>query len=716
LKRYKALAVKAGKSFWTDAGVGVERNDKLLIMASGTVQRYSRAYASRIEKGPSKLLIKIGDSLPVRYHGKFYVTVKDPGKVKFMVDRLFSGSFRVDIFVIAKENEIYLSSILTDFLAQNPRDQAFKDQVRQLYLVKIDDIKHKPTAELQKTWKNTISDYLRTNIVWELEKRGAIDSLIHCLSTFDTRYYAFAESWDTDTLSNYIDILDSIKRLESPEAIHPVSTYLDIPKFEVRWHALDTLAAIKSPQSVDAISAALTDPDEQIRLKAVQSLENVGNPKAIEPLSILLSDDKKAVRVKTELALKKLGASEDRISDWKQKSKSITLDDLHREKQSYQKALSEQEKLKKALMEKFAGGTALPPILLVASPEDGLKTERQTIRLSLAAEDDQGLDRVNVFVNERRVDTGPGRGIEIDQGVNPRRLDMERRISLDKGVNHIRIRVTDTDGLFTERTLTVHHVEMRRRVWAVVIGIDAYLHVRKLKYAVNDAQAFYDLLVQTNQVPPENVFLMVNRQAGLKQLRSTLGSRLKSRAGKDDMVIIYFAGHGATERDMLSPDGDGLEKYLLPYDADPNDLYASALPMREIAHIFHRIRSERLVFIVDACYSGASGGRTISVSGIRANLSDAFLERIAGGKGKIIITASSANEVSVEKEELGHGVFTYFMVKALRGEADTDQDGVVTVDEAYYYVSDHVTRATGQEQHPVKKGAVEGRVVLSVVQ
>ena len=78
-------------------------------------------------------------------------------------------------------------------------------------------------------------------------------------------------------------------------------------------------------------------------------------------------------------------------------------------------------------------------------------------------------------------------------------------------------------------------------------------------------------------------------QANLKVLHSTLGTRIKKKAGKDDMVIIYFAGHGATERDYMSPDGDGLEKYLLPYDADPNDLYASALPMREIAHIFYRI-------------------------------------------------------------------------------------------------------------------------------
>ena len=198
------------------------------------------------------------------------------------------------------------------------------------------------------------------------------------------------------------------------------------------------------------------------------------------------------------------------------------------------------------------------------------------------------------------------------------------------------------------------------------------------------------------------------------KLRSTLGTHLKNHVAKDDMVIIFFAGHGAIEKDFMSPDGDGLEKYLLPYNADPNDLYATALPMREISRIFERIRSERLVFIADSCYSGASGGRTIGLMGVRTNISDAFLERIAGGKGRVIMTASGANEVSVEKDELQHGVFTYYLIEALKGKADTDKDGLIALDEVFRYVSERVPLATGHEQHPVKKGVVEGRLILGV--
>jgi uncharacterized caspase-like protein len=136
--------------------------------------------------------------------------------------------------------------------------------------------------------------------------------------------------------------------------------------------------------------------------------------------------------------------------------------------------------------------------------------------------------------------------------------------------------------------------------------------------------------------------------------------------------------------------------------------------MNEVSRIFQRIGSERLVFIGDTCYSGASGGRTVPVSGTRANLSGAFLDRLSQGRGRVILTASDANEVSVEKDELQHGVFTYYLLEALRGKADFDGDGLITVDEVYRYVSTKVPQATGQDQHPVKKGEMRGQIILGV--
>jgi hypothetical protein len=380
------------------------------------------------------------------------------------------------------------------------------------------------------------------------------------------------------------------------------------------------------------------------------------------------------------------------------------------------KELSEKEMREKDLIGQLEKAEKGPPVVVIASPKDGIEVEVGTITFSGVAEDDQGLKGLDFFINDNPLLTKFTKELNASEKAHPRRLEFSERVLLQRGKNQIRIRATDIDGLVAEKILTVRYRETRKNVWALVIGIDQYQKTRHLKYAVSDAKAFYEHLIRNNRIPKENVTLLINQDAHFTRLRSMLGTHLKNKAGREDMVIIYFAGHGACEKDVMSPDGDGLEKYILPCDADPKDLYGSALPMSEVSRIFNRIRSDRLIFIADACYSGASGGRTISLSGVRANISDAFLDRIATGRGRIILTASGANEVSGEDDKLGHGVFTYFLLEALRGKADTDGDGIITVDEAYRYVSREVPRATGQEQHPVKKGIVEGQLILGVIE
>jgi hypothetical protein len=403
-------------------------------------------------------------------------------------------------------------------------------------------------------------------------------------------------------------------------------------------------------------------------------------------------------------------------------AKMAELDELSRQLQQARgttaeltRQLDELGQRERGLIGKAAKPAPSVSIILISSPEDNERSLTGSLRLSGAVEDGIGLKKLEVYLNGRLITQAGAGASDYTIRDHQKRLTFDQSLTLKKGPNQIQVIATGLTGLSAEKQLTVHYTPKSRNVWAVVVGINDYPKLPKLKYAVNDAEAFFDLLAIGNQVPAANITLLVNDQATLRNLRTTLGIRLKEAADKDDMVIIYFAGHGAVEPDTRSLDADGLEKYLLAYDSDPSELYATGLPMREIAHILDRIRSERLIFVADSCYSGGSGGRTVSISGIRANIADTFLDRIASGRGKVIITASAANEVSVEKDELQHGVFTYYLLEALKGAADADRDGTVTVDEAYRYVSEKVPRATGQEQHPVKKGSVEGDLVLAII-
>jgi uncharacterized caspase-like protein len=104
---------------------------------------------------------------------------------------------------------------------------------------------------------------------------------------------------------------------------------------------------------------------------------------------------------------------------------------------------------------------------------------------------------------------------------------------------------------------------------------------------------------------------------------------------------------------------------------------------------------------------------------LRSNrLNDQFLERLTRSKGRVIITAAGPNEVALETAELGHGLFTYYLLEGLGGRADRDGDGIVTVSELYEYLEHEVdrrARAVGGRQRPLMRGEIEGTLPLSRV-
>jgi len=236
---------------------------------------------------------------------------------------------------------------------------------------------------------------------------------------------------------------------------------------------------------------------------------------------------------------------------------------------------------------------------------------------------------------------------------------------------------------------------------------------------VPDAEAIYQTLIGPGGFKKEHVLLLTDKtekKPTLRNVRWALGTFLSRSAKKDDTVVIFFAGHGAPEVDPRGIERDGLAKYLVPIDADPDDLYSTALPMDELQTIFARIEAERVVAFLDACYSGAAGGRTFTSKRTRAShVDDLFLERLTRSKGRAIVTASRTTEVSIELPELGHGIFTYYLVQGLKGAADLNRDGIVMLQELYEYVEQEVSkksRAVGGNQHPVMKGELEGVLPL----
>ena len=361
--------------------------------------------------------------------------------------------------------------------------------------------------------------------------------------------------------------------------------------------------------------------------------------------------------------------------------------------------------------------SGMAPMIFIAMPQDQKRVASPFETVAGVVGDDRGVANIEVRLNGRKIYTTRGIGITAS-GTGQRKRNFNLNIPLVIGKNVIEITAFDIENLSSTETLTIFREAEKGEIYAAVIGINDYRHVPNLKYASKDAQAFARYMRENMGLDSDHLFELYDSQATMRNMKSLLGTKLRKMADKpEDTVFIFFAGHGAPEKDPTSLDGDSISKYIMAHDSDMDDLYTSAIPMNEIARIFSRIRAERIVFISDSCYSGGSGGRTVLASGWRAaNISDKFLERIANaGKGRIILTSSSAQEVSQESDDLRHGYFTYYLLEGLKGAADISNDGEVDVDEIYQYLNMRVSDATNGSQHPMKKGEAEGRVIVGRV-
>jgi tetratricopeptide (TPR) repeat protein len=243
------------------------------------------------------------------------------------------------------------------------------------------------------------------------------------------------------------------------------------------------------------------------------------------------------------------------------------------------------------------------------------------------------------------------------------------------------------------------------RSYALVIGVAKYKNLpatAQLSYPNRDAEDMYTTLISAEggQFPAENVHKLINENATVANIRQELEQWLPSVTKDDDRVLIYFAGHGFVS---------GGKAYLAPYDIDLHSIPTTAYPMEDMGKdIGGKIKGKWKVLITDACHSGA-----ITPETDRAQVNQTLLDL---QKSLFSLTASRDREQSFESDQFGggHGVFTYYVVKGLEGEADTNGDGVVTADELSEYVHTNVRLATQAAQNPTsERGSFDPDMVLA---
>ena len=170
----------------------------------------------------------------------------------------------------------------------------------------------------------------------------------------------------------------------------------------------------------------------------------------------------------------------------------------------------------------------------------------------------------------------------------------------------------------------------------------------------------------------------------------------------DDTVVIAFSGHGSESHELIT------------YDADVLDLPRTAIPLDELMEWFSRIPSRRLILLLDCCFSGGVGAKVLQVQAVARRLE--FVEaRLAqmSGEGRLIITASAADEPAWENPRTGHGYFTHFLLEALQGLEGVIEAGRLPVFRLLEFVTRRVidaARQFGHAQHPALRGTIDGEL------
>ncbi|MGO9438875.1 MAG: caspase domain-containing protein [Terracidiphilus sp.] len=252
--------------------------------------------------------------------------------------------------------------------------------------------------------------------------------------------------------------------------------------------------------------------------------------------------------------------------------------------------------------------------------------------------------------------------------------------------------------------------------WALVIGISRFVDdaIPRLKYTTADANAFAAELKDPTigRFPATNVHVLTDEQATTRNIKEQL-NWIARHASPNDLVVIYLATHG-TPRTL---DSAGGANYLVTYDTeiyhsgsfDEDTMYATAYPMVELADsVATRMKALRTAVILDTCYSGGSvKNQAGSANPVPPDKppSREMLERMSQGTGRIVMTASQADEESLESGEFQHGYFTYYLLEALKSGR-----GNTPLSQIYAAVAQKVAQrvsAGGMHQHPVMSRSSE---------
>ena len=245
------------------------------------------------------------------------------------------------------------------------------------------------------------------------------------------------------------------------------------------------------------------------------------------------------------------------------------------------------------------------------------------------------------------------------------------------------------------------------KLWLLLVGVNDYqdMGLPSLRYPALDCQGLEESLIKATEGFPNKEIVVHHDFAAktpqLKNIRESL-KKIVLYSRPNDSIMLYFSGHG-----MLDPTTQ--EAVLCFSDTNQNNLLNTGLPMQELVEMLSKSPAKQQLLCLDTCHSGdmallGSGGSRDAetpVSNSTPQLMSVLRQRASQSKGFCALLSCDRGQKSWEFPELGHGVFTYYLMQGLSGEA-ADNSGFIDADGLYKYVYRQTVQYIDKLNHQVR--------------
>ena len=230
---------------------------------------------------------------------------------------------------------------------------------------------------------------------------------------------------------------------------------------------------------------------------------------------------------------------------------------------------------------------------------------------------------------------------------------------------------------------------------ALIIGVKDYQGGTPSKYSDRDAESFKIYATTALKVPERRVKTLINQEATRINILRAVDLWLKSEVSTKTRVYIFYSGHG-----LASSDGE--TGYLLPYDGDATYLSETAINLKSLFQRVELLKPRDVVAFLDSCYSGQTRGGATLLADARP-IAIQLASSKFGGEKTSIFSATSGIELAGSNERLEHGLFSFYLMKGLEGDAEFSPDGTIDSGRLQEYIRRSVFKESalnGKPQNP----------------